>query len=198
VAWDDGLDDVPWASLTHAYGPATDVPGLLRLLAHTDPEVRRTADWELNGNVVHQGTTYAATAPACRFLARMAVELPHARFIATTFLAYVAGLGDEAASAEGAAAVAPLAAVADGPAEVGAVLALAAASGEVGPVVELAVEAEDEPELKGLAALVLLQVPEEAWRLAELRLHLVPDHQDLHVDPSEGRRAEILARHLGQ
>ncbi len=29
----DGLDDVPWDRLHHAYGAASDVPGLLRELA---------------------------------------------------------------------------------------------------------------------------------------------------------------------
>ncbi len=29
----DGLDDRPWFAVSHAYGPADDLPGLLRALA---------------------------------------------------------------------------------------------------------------------------------------------------------------------
>jgi hypothetical protein len=56
------LDDVPWGSLTHAYGAADDVPGLLRELASGDAEAREAALHELHGNVWHQGTVYEATA----------------------------------------------------------------------------------------------------------------------------------------
>src|SRR5207237_10305385 len=38
----EGLDAVEWASLTHAYGEAADVPGLIRELLSSDPEVRTT------------------------------------------------------------------------------------------------------------------------------------------------------------
>lgn len=59
------LDTVDWASLTHAYGTAADVPDLIRAL--------RTPEWEdalhaLYGNIYHQGTTYEATGPAVPFL----------------------------------------------------------------------------------------------------------------------------------
>ena len=33
----DGLDAVDWSALAHAYGPAADVPGLLRALLDPDP-----------------------------------------------------------------------------------------------------------------------------------------------------------------
>jgi hypothetical protein len=67
-----GLDDVPWASLYHAYGAADDVPMLLRLLCEDGP------DWDENmtelvyGNVLHQGSCCPATAPTMRLLARLA------------------------------------------------------------------------------------------------------------------------------
>ena len=64
----DGLDDIDWGSLQHAYGAASDVPGLLRALA--DPSsasrelergaqreghsVREQVQWTLWGNVFHQ------------------------------------------------------------------------------------------------------------------------------------------------
>ncbi|SBT43572.1 HEAT repeat domain-containing protein [Micromonospora auratinigra] len=61
----DGID---WASLTHAYGSAEDVPGLLRDLRSADDEVRAAALYELYGTVYHQGTRYEASAYAVPFL----------------------------------------------------------------------------------------------------------------------------------
>jgi len=67
----EGLDQVDWAALTHAYGSASDVPQWLRALRSPDPEVRQWAqeDW----NIVHQGTRYTATAPAVPFLVELAL-----------------------------------------------------------------------------------------------------------------------------
>jgi hypothetical protein len=71
----EGLDDVPWGTFQHAYGPAEDVPGLLRRLASGDAE----ALWELYGNIWHQGTVYEATAHAVPFLIALAsaAEVPN-------------------------------------------------------------------------------------------------------------------------
>lgn len=57
----DTLDSVPWETLGHAYGPATDVPALIRQLASHDPKERESALWHLHGNIWHQGTVYEAT-----------------------------------------------------------------------------------------------------------------------------------------
>jgi hypothetical protein len=62
------LDDVDWARITHAYGPATDVPDLIRELCAADPDRREKARWQLYGNIFHQGTRYEATAYAVPFL----------------------------------------------------------------------------------------------------------------------------------
>ncbi|WP_327010895.1 HEAT repeat domain-containing protein [Dactylosporangium sp. NBC_01737] len=64
----DGLDDIDWASLEHAYGPATDVPGHVRGLLAGSPEERRRALSGLYGGICHQGTRYEASAPAVPFL----------------------------------------------------------------------------------------------------------------------------------
>src|SRR5262245_59533068 len=64
----DGLEAVDWASLRHAYGEATDVPGLLRALLSSDPKVREETIYELFGNIWHQGTVYPASAAAVPFL----------------------------------------------------------------------------------------------------------------------------------
>jgi hypothetical protein len=67
-----GLDDVDWAGLQHAYGPAEDVPGLLRALSSESASERDKALNELYGNIFHQGSRYEATAHAVPFLAALA------------------------------------------------------------------------------------------------------------------------------
>jgi hypothetical protein len=64
----DELDQVPWSTLEHAYGPATDVPALIRDLSSAHKEKREKAIYELHGNIWHQGTVYEATAYAVPFL----------------------------------------------------------------------------------------------------------------------------------
>jgi len=66
-----GLEEIDWHSLQHAYGPADDVPHLLRLLLSSDGEVRDSAWQELYGNIWHQGDVYQATSYAVPFLIRM-------------------------------------------------------------------------------------------------------------------------------
>ena len=70
-----GLDAVPWCNLKHAYGPAIDVPELIRTLASPDGSLRDKAWHELYGNLWHQGTIYEATAYAIPFLIRL-LEAP--------------------------------------------------------------------------------------------------------------------------
>jgi hypothetical protein len=63
------LDRIPWHELTHAYGPADDVPDLLRALAlPSDPSEEEGPLWQLFGNIWHQGTVYEATSHAVPFL----------------------------------------------------------------------------------------------------------------------------------
>ena len=62
----EGLDRVDWSSLEHAYGPAGDVPDLLRLLL--DDAERDDALHALYGNIFHQSTRYPATPHAVPFL----------------------------------------------------------------------------------------------------------------------------------
>jgi hypothetical protein len=68
------LERVDWLSLTHAYGPAGDVPGFIRGLAAADPGVRSGARHALYGNVFHQGTRYEASSYALPFLIELACE----------------------------------------------------------------------------------------------------------------------------
>lgn len=64
----EGLDHIRWDQLSHAYGEATEVPGLLRALASDKKEVWDDALYQLYGNIWHQGTVYQATAYAVPFL----------------------------------------------------------------------------------------------------------------------------------
>lgn len=68
------LHNVDWSALTHAYGPAADVPELILALAGSDREARKDAYWELYGNIFHQGTRYPATAPAVPFLLELLAD----------------------------------------------------------------------------------------------------------------------------
>ena len=63
----DDIESVDWPRLSHAYGPAEDLPGLLRGLAEGDEEALQN----LFGSVWHQGTVYEATAFAVPFLIRI-------------------------------------------------------------------------------------------------------------------------------
>ncbi len=67
----EGLDAVPWKTLQHAYGEASDVPGLIRRLASEDSDERDEALDALYGNICHQGTVYEATSRAVPFLVEL-------------------------------------------------------------------------------------------------------------------------------
>jgi hypothetical protein len=55
------IDSVPWPRIEHAFGPATDVPDLIRGLSSLDVSVRNDAWSKLRGNIWHQGTIDEAT-----------------------------------------------------------------------------------------------------------------------------------------
>jgi hypothetical protein len=52
------IDQVPWSEVVHAYGPATDIPDLIRALTSPDVKTRSDSWYELHGNLWHQGTIY--------------------------------------------------------------------------------------------------------------------------------------------
>jgi hypothetical protein len=66
-----GLDEINWSALTHAYGSADDVPGLLRQRASADPKEASEAGSDFFGNIWHQGTVYEATSYAVPFLVEL-------------------------------------------------------------------------------------------------------------------------------
>ncbi|MEU4100660.1 HEAT repeat domain-containing protein [Streptomyces tanashiensis] len=73
-----GLDNVDWASLSHAYGAAHDVPGHIRTLCGSDDEAREQALMSLFNSIFHQGSRYSASPVAVPFLARIAIAGPAA------------------------------------------------------------------------------------------------------------------------
>ncbi|MFJ2265198.1 PBS lyase [Streptomyces sp. NPDC087849] len=69
-----GIDEVDWASMEHAYGPADDVPVMLRGLASGDPVEREAALDGMYGAVHHQGDVYACTLACIPFLFELVVD----------------------------------------------------------------------------------------------------------------------------
>lgn len=63
-----GLDSIDWPQFSHAYGPADDVPQLLKDLQSTDPEVYKTAFTKCWSNIYHQGSRYSASVEAIPFI----------------------------------------------------------------------------------------------------------------------------------
>ena len=57
----EGLNEIPWADLRHAYGAADQVPMWLRQLVAPDERIRHNAMSHLNGSICHQGWICPAT-----------------------------------------------------------------------------------------------------------------------------------------
>ncbi|MEE1757821.1 HEAT repeat domain-containing protein [Streptomyces sp. SP18BB07] len=70
----EGLDDIDWASMEHAYGSAEEIPALLWALRSPDTEERRTALDRFYGAVHHQGDVYPCTAASLPFLFELAAD----------------------------------------------------------------------------------------------------------------------------
>ena len=68
----EGLDEIDWEELNHAYGSAGDVPDQLRGLASEDEVRCREAMYACWQNIWHQGTVYEATAYTVPFLVALA------------------------------------------------------------------------------------------------------------------------------
>ncbi|MFF1788393.1 HEAT repeat domain-containing protein [Kitasatospora sp. NPDC058243] len=68
----DGLHDIDWSQMHHAYGTAEEVPGLLHALASSDEEERGDALGRFYGAVHHQGDVYQCTAASVPFLFELA------------------------------------------------------------------------------------------------------------------------------
>lgn len=64
----EGLDQIDWHTLSHAYGEADDVPRWLRELATLDERAESNVLADLSLSLAHQGTVYSASAQATPFL----------------------------------------------------------------------------------------------------------------------------------
>ena len=67
-----GLDDVDWAGLEDAYGPATAVPAMLRALTSPEAEDRTWAMEALRACILHQGSVYSGSTATVPFLVELA------------------------------------------------------------------------------------------------------------------------------
>ncbi|MFH8978586.1 HEAT repeat domain-containing protein [Streptomyces sp. NPDC017890] len=68
------LESIDWASMSHAYGPAGDVPVGLRSMVSRDPEVREKALGDFYSAAHHQGDVYSCTVASLPFLFALADE----------------------------------------------------------------------------------------------------------------------------
>jgi hypothetical protein len=91
------VDAERFASLTHAYGPATDTPGHLAALRAADDNAQAAAMEHLWSAVIHQGTPWTATPLAATTVAELLTDAPPAspalRANLLDFLAAVAEAG---------------------------------------------------------------------------------------------------------
>src|SRR5262245_23051691 len=86
-----GLDVVNWSDLKDAYGPATDVPALLRAFVSVDPGDREFAAQLLFQTIWHQGNVYSATVAAVPFLYNLLEDVgPHDREAVAGLIAAIA------------------------------------------------------------------------------------------------------------
>ncbi|MEU8030345.1 hypothetical protein AB0C13_17145 [Streptomyces sp. NPDC049099] len=83
--------ETDWGKLSHAYGPADDIPGLLRAMESEDTGVREEASHDLFSALCHQGDIYDASAAAVPHLARLALHGPGHR---PQLLGLIAGIAD--------------------------------------------------------------------------------------------------------
>ncbi|MFG3715018.1 hypothetical protein [Micromonospora sp. NPDC047730] len=70
----EGLDDIEWRRLGHAYGAADDLPGQIRALRSPDPAERDEALGTLYTNIFHQGSRFQASAYAVPFLLELLAD----------------------------------------------------------------------------------------------------------------------------
>jgi hypothetical protein len=63
----EGLDDIAWDELVHAYGPATTVPDRIRAVASMRGAAQENAIDTLGNEICHQGSSYSSTAPTVPF-----------------------------------------------------------------------------------------------------------------------------------
>lgn len=87
----DRSDKFAWDQVTHAFGPAVDVPGWITGLR--DPALAAECLGELYGSISHQGTRYSATAPCIPYLVEAARDRSVADRVSVVFLIQFCAMG---------------------------------------------------------------------------------------------------------
>lgn len=90
----EGLANIDWSQLHHAYGEASDVPILIRQLLSNDKIVVNKAIYELFGNIYHQRTAYEASAYAVPFLKELLNTPEITRDTKMSIACLLAGMAD--------------------------------------------------------------------------------------------------------
>lgn len=93
----EGLDAIDWASLSHAYGSAHDVPALIRGLASSDDDRRIGALDAMYSGLVHQGSVYPASVAAVPHLVEILQHdgVRHRESVLELLARFAVGLPDE-------------------------------------------------------------------------------------------------------
>ncbi|MEU3609716.1 HEAT repeat domain-containing protein [Streptomyces sp. NPDC035033] len=172
-----GIEEVDWASLGHAYGPADDVPALLRGLASPDPAERETALDGMYGTVHHQGDVYDSTLACIPFLLELVADpAVQDRGCIVELLTSIGGieLDDEDDDLDGPAGTGP------GDAEFvpAANFAMAAAAVAAGADAFLCLVGDPDPEVRLAAPVALASLHPDPARVLTLlreRLTVEPD-----------------------
>jgi hypothetical protein len=87
----DGLVRVDWYAVCDAYGPATDIPSLLRAAVSGDADHREFAYVLLHQTIWHQGNVYSATEAAIPFLYNLLeTDGPHDKEVIAGLIACIA------------------------------------------------------------------------------------------------------------
>ena len=93
----ENLDRLNWASFEDAYGPATDVPELIRALLSPNRDERLAAHETLGTSICHQGSIYESSVQALPFLIDLLVaeETPDRHLVAALVASIIDGRGYE-------------------------------------------------------------------------------------------------------
>ncbi|TRV76103.1 PBS lyase [Streptomyces sp. 130] len=166
-----GIEEVDWASMKHAYGPADDVPALLRGLASADPAERERALDGMYGAVHHQGDVYPCTLACIPFLFELVADpwVPD-RGDLIELLTSIGGIDLGSDDEEE---------IGEDEAEGAANYAMAAAAVSAGAGVFLALLADEDPGVRLSAPLALAALHDDPARvLALLRARLAAERDE--------------------
>jgi hypothetical protein len=97
-SWVAEMDAVLWEQVEHAYGPATNVPEMIRKVVWSSEAEALETFGELSNNLNHQGSIYPATGPALPFLIHALRHTEAGPRIRAALLGLLGGIAREAAA----------------------------------------------------------------------------------------------------